>query len=62
MALKVKVDENLCIGCGTCTSIAPKSFQMEGSKAKVIVPVGDSDELVKDAVDSCPVNAIEIEE
>ena len=61
MALKVKVDETLCIGCGTCAAIASKSFQMDGAKAKAIEPAGDSDEAVKDAVDSCPVKAIKIE-
>ena len=62
MALKVTIDENLCIGCGTCVAIAGKSFQMEEAKAKAIDPAGDSDEMVRDAVDSCPVKAIKIEE
>ncbi|MBU1127118.1 MAG: ferredoxin [Patescibacteria group bacterium] len=62
MALKVQIDENLCIGCGTCVSIASKSFQMEGAKAKAIEPAGDSDEMARDAVGSCPVKAIKIEE
>lgn len=62
MALKTIINEALCIGCGTCVAIAGKSFQMDGAKAKVIEPAGDSDEVVKDAVESCPVKAMKIEE
>lgn len=60
--MKTQVNENLCIGCGTCAAIAGKSFKMEGAKAKSINPAGDSKDVVKDAVESCPVQAIEITE
>ena len=59
--MKVKVDENLCIGCGACVSIASKSFKMNGAKAQAIQPAGDSEEQVKDALESCPVQAIKEE-
>ena len=56
----VKVIESDCIGCGLCASIADDVFEMkdtdEGSKAKV--KTQKKDEAVKDAIESCPVNAI----
>ena len=61
---KAKVDENLCIGCGTCASTAPKSFKMneEKHKSEPINPPGDPDEKLHEAADNCPANAITIEE
>ena len=57
---KVKVDEKKCIGCGTCVTIAPKSFRLnDEAKAEAINPSGDSENKVKEAIDSCPVNALE---
>jgi len=53
----VKVDKEKCIGCGLCVSISPDAFEMgEDGKAKVISQK-DSPE-VKEAVESCPGEAI----
>jgi ferredoxin len=39
--------------------IAPKAFKLtDDGKAKVIEPAGDSEKTIKEAVDSCPVQAI----
>jgi ferredoxin len=55
------VDKDKCIGCGTCTAIAPKSFKLgDDGKAQAINPVGDEEEKIKEAIDSCPVGAIKI--
>ncbi len=57
----VKIDKSLCLGCGTCTVIAPKSFKLgDDGKAEPIVPAGDDEAKIKEAVDSCPVNAISL--
>lgn len=57
--MKVKIDKNKCIGCGTCVAIAPKSFKLgKDGKAQVIEPVGDDEEKIKEAAESCPVGAI----
>jgi len=59
--MKIKVDKNKCIGCGTCIAIAPKSFKLdEGGKADPIDPPGDNEETIKEAAESCPVQAIEV--
>jgi ferredoxin len=61
--MKVIIDKNLCIGCGTCVTIAPKSFKLtDDGKAEVIEPLGDDKKTVKDAIDSCPVQAIKWQE
>jgi len=53
------IDKKLCIGCGTCAAIAEKSFKLgDDGKAEVINPPGDSEEEIKEAVESCPVEAI----
>lgn len=58
--MKIKIDKNKCIGCGTCTVIAPKSFKLgDDGKAQPIELPGDSEEKIKEAVDTCPVDAIE---
>ncbi len=52
----VKVDKNKCIGCGLCTNICSEVFEMSDGKAQV----KEQKDLpcVKEAIDSCPVDAI----
>ncbi|MDO8551338.1 MAG: ferredoxin [bacterium] len=53
------VDKELCIGCGTCAVIANKSFKMnKEGKAEVIIPPGDNEALIHEAIESCAVVAI----
>lgn len=61
--MKPKVDQNLCIACGTCQGLCPEVFKVE-EKATVIegVDYAQHEEKIKQAVDSCPVQAISIEE
>lgn len=59
MAKTLKIDENTCIGCGLCVTLAPKTFRMdEDNKAEVINQAGDPEEKIQEAIDSCPVTAI----
>jgi ferredoxin len=57
---KVKVNEDLCIGCGTCESLCPKVFKIDGGKSKVIAEATE-DCNVQEVIDSCPVSAISLE-
>ena len=59
----LKINTTLCIGCGTCSSLAGKSFKIEDDgKAHILNPVGDTEEVIQSAIDSCPVTAISWEE
>lgn len=61
--MKVKVDKDLCIGCGTCSVMCPKVFKIdEEGKSTVIDENGDTPENIKAAGDACPTKAILIEE
>lgn len=63
--MKIAVDKDKCIGCGTCVAIAPQSFKLtDDGKAEPINPPagGDSEEKIKEAAESCPVTAITITE
>jgi ferredoxin len=55
---KLIVDQEKCIGCGSCVSICPKVFVLEGGKSKVIDQAGDSEVNIKLAIDACPTQAI----
>lgn len=55
-----KVNEELCIGCGTCESLCSKVFKIEDGKSKVIAD--DCSECnCQEVIDSCPVSAISME-
>ncbi len=63
--MKVKVNQDACIGCGACAAICDNVFEIndEGlSVAKVEVVEEKDHQDVVDAVDSCPTGAIEVEE
>lgn len=59
-----KVNKESCIGCGTCASLAGEVFQM-GADGKAEVVSGcdctGKEELVNQAKDACPVQAISVE-
>ena len=59
MAYTAKVDRSLCIGSGVCTRIAPKTFQLDSENKSTVIAQGvDSDELLLEAAQTCPVSAI----
>jgi len=56
------VNQETCIGCGTCESLCPAVFKLNDGKAQV----QDADyqanaECIKEAVGACPVAAITME-
>lgn len=56
---KVKVDRNLCMGCGTCAALAANTFQLDNEN-KPVVKAGTSDtpENILAAAQACPASAI----
>jgi ferredoxin len=55
----LKVNDT-CIGCGACVAIAPENFDYQEGVSVVIKE--EITDATKEAVDACPVGAIEVEE
>ncbi len=57
----VWVDERKCIGCTYCGSVATNTFYMEPEqgRARAFRQDGDNEELIQEAIDTCPVDCIE---
>lgn len=59
---KVKVNDDLCIGCGLCISSVPDVFDFsDDGKSKVIAEPTD-EAAIDDIIASCPVAAISWED
>lgn len=58
--MNVKVEQDICIGCGLCTSTVCDVFCMNDSgKAETYSDVSESEkDAVQEAIDACPVEAI----
>jgi ferredoxin len=56
----VYVDEIVCIGCKHCAHVARNTFYIEPDygRSRVVRQDGDSEELVQEAIDTCPVDCI----
>lgn len=63
--MKTKVNQDACIGCGACAAICDSVFTIndEGLSELIKEDVeSDEEQAVRDACESCPTAAIEIEE
>jgi ferredoxin len=62
--MKVRVDPELCTGCGPCVELCSEVFQLKDDKAIVQVEDVPTDlqDSVRAAADACPTGAIVIEE
>lgn len=58
---KLIVNEN-CIGCGMCVAIDPEHFEIEDGLSKEISNENLDSTDLKNAIDACPVAAIEVNE
>jgi ferredoxin len=62
--MKVHINDEECVGDGSCAELCPEIFKMEGDLAvvkKEQVPE-ELEDLVREAAETCPVDAIEIDE
>jgi ferredoxin len=62
--MRARIDEDACVGDGSCADTCPEVFAMEGDLAVVIkdrVPE-ELEDAVREAADGCPVEAILIDE
>ncbi|MBF2029550.1 MAG: ferredoxin [Oscillatoriales cyanobacterium C42_A2020_001] len=56
----VYVDEVTCIGCKHCAHVARNTFYIEPDygRSRVISQTGDVEEVIQEAIDTCPVDCI----
>jgi ferredoxin len=56
----VYVDETTCIGCRYCSHVARNTFYIEPDhgRSRVIRQDGDSEDLIQEAIETCPVDCI----
>lgn len=62
--MKAKVLDNICIGCGACAALVPDEFEVNGNGVAEAINDEVSEEnkeLVIDAKENCPTNAIQVE-
>jgi len=61
--MKVRVDRNTCVGVGNCVTIAPSVFKLDSeNKAVVLNPESVAEDVLLSAAESCPVQAIILED
>lgn len=58
--MKVKVDKDLCIGCGACQAICSDVFEIEDGLSSVLVDEVQEEyqDDAREAIESCPTEAI----
>ncbi|MER7169510.1 ferredoxin [Micromonospora sp. NPDC000207] len=57
---RVRVDQAQCIGAGICASTAPTHFRLVDGLSQPLAGLVDPAEEVRDAADSCPMEAITV--
>ena len=58
----LKVNKDLCIGCGACQAVCPEVFEIEDDGLATVIVEEIPEELNEDALDAkegCPTDAIE---
>ena len=59
--MKLRVDKDICIGCGACGAICPDVFEIDDDGLATAIVDEVSEEIMEDAIDAkegCPVDAI----
>ncbi|MEU9192875.1 ferredoxin [Streptomyces hundungensis] len=62
MTWTVRVDPRLCLASGMCAGAAPDVFALEAEHARVVADPLEPDERILDIADSCPAQAITVQD
>jgi len=62
LSMKIKINQNKCLGCGMCVNLCPKVFELQNGRSSVKkkVDLEKNKECVKEAIKNCPVQAITV--
>ena len=61
--MKVRVDRDLCVGIRNCVAVAPTVFQLDKENKAVVLDISSvNEDKIMSAAESCPVNAIIVED
>ena len=59
--MKVRVDPDVCVGTGSCVALCPEVFEMNDDGISIVkvdeVP-SEHEDACREAIESCPVDAI----
>jgi ferredoxin len=59
--LKITVDLNVCVGNAMCETFATNTFALNDDRqSSVANPDGDTEDVVLEAAENCPVSAITV--
>jgi ferredoxin len=61
--MQVRVDVEVCTGCGVCVELCPEVFDLRDDVSVVLVDEVPEDlaDVVREAADACPTEAIIVE-
>lgn len=57
--MKIIIDKNLCIGCGSCVAVCDEVFELDKDD-KARVKIQKNSLCVKEAIKICPTKAIKV--
>ncbi|PLX21353.1 ferredoxin [Candidatus Parcubacteria bacterium] len=57
--MSIKVNQETCIGCGSCAAICPSNFEMN-AEGKSEATSQETNPCVSEAANICPVQAITV--
>ena len=60
--MKITINQEECIGCGSCAVVCPDVFDMNEENKAVVKSTNTDQECAKEAIDICPIQAIEVKE
>ncbi len=58
--MKVKIDKEVCIGCGSCVAICPDVFELNDNNKAEVKEEESGSACIKEAEEICPVDAIKV--